>query len=263
MQRQFMADASHELRTPVSVIQTSTEVTLEQPVREDWEYREALTIVNEQSTRLGRMVEDMMSLARADAGGQRPVRRLVYVDEIVAECVRAISVVAATRGIQLAATLESDVSIDGDDGMLRQLVTNLLDNAVRYGMPGGHVTVALTRGAGAVDIAVSDNGPGIPPADRERVFDRFVRLDRARSATSGAGLGLPIARWIAEAHGGTLIVEGNRDGGCTFVARLPLHWTAPAASGAEAMRKTLTTDESGTRHPHQGTDRSASSASSP
>jgi heavy metal sensor kinase len=222
MQRQFMADASHELRTPVSVIQTATEVTLEQPTRADWEYREALTIVNEQSTRLGRMVGDMMVLARADAGGQRPVLRLVYFDEIVAECVRAVSVVAATRQIQLSATLESDVSVNADAGMLRQLVTNLLDNAVRYTPPGGAVTVTVNTDASFATITVSDTGPGIPSADRERVFERFVRLDPARSGTSGAGLGLPIARWIAEQHGGTLIVEPGTAPGCVFIARLPV-----------------------------------------
>jgi signal transduction histidine kinase len=101
MQRQFMADASHELRTPVSVIQTAAEVTLEREAREDWEYRDALTIVNEQSARLGRMVEDMLVLARADAEGSRVTRRALYVDDIVAECVRAVSVVAETRGIRV------------------------------------------------------------------------------------------------------------------------------------------------------------------
>jgi heavy metal sensor kinase len=220
-QRQFMADASHELRTPVSVIQTAAEVTLERQVREDWEYREALTIVNEQSSRLSRMVEDMFVLARADAGGYRLTKRLLYVDEIVAECVRAVSVVAATRDIQLTTALESDVSVNGDDGLLRQLVTNLLDNAVQYTPPGGSVTVSVSSDAGSAAITVSDTGPGIPPADRARVFERFVRLDPARSATSGAGLGLPIARWIAERHEGTLTVEQSTAGGCLFVVRLP------------------------------------------
>jgi two-component system OmpR family sensor kinase len=222
MQRQFMADASHELRTPVSVIQTAAEVTLERPVREDWEYREALTIVNEQSTRLSRMVEDMLVLARADAGGYRLTRRPLYVDEIVAECVRAVSVVAATKDVQLETILQPDVSVNGDDRLLRQLVTNLLDNAVQYTPAGGSVTVAVKSDGASITITVSDTGPGIPPADRERVFERFVRLDPARSAASGAGLGLPIARWIAEQHEGTLTLEQDAAGGCLFVVRLPL-----------------------------------------
>src|SRR4029077_15635457 len=103
-----------------------------------------------------------------------------------------------------------------------QLVTNLLDNAVQYTPPGGSVTVSVDGDADSATITVSDTGSGIPPADRERVFERFVRLDPARSATSGAGLGLPIARWIAEQHEGTLTVEPNAVGGCLFVARLPV-----------------------------------------
>jgi signal transduction histidine kinase len=222
MQRQFMADASHELRTPVSVIQTAAEVTLERQVREDWEYREALTIVNEQSTRLSRMVEDMFVLARADAGGHRLTKRPLYLDEIVAECVRAVSVVAATRDIQLTTVLQADASVNADDGLLRQLVTNLLDNAVQYTPPGGSVTVIVNTDASSANVTVSDTGRGIPLAERERVFERFVRLDPARSATSGAGLGLPIARWIAEQHEGTLTVGSDTAGGCVFIARLPL-----------------------------------------
>jgi two-component system OmpR family sensor kinase len=221
MQRQFMADASHELRTPVSVIQTAAEVTLEQPVREPWEYREALTIVNEQSARLSRMVQDMLVLARADAGGFRLVKRLLYLDEVVAECVRAVSVVAARHDVRVLTSLQPDVSIAADDGLLRQLVTNLLDNAVHHTPPGGSVTVTVVGDATVATITVADTGPGIPPADRERVFERFVRLDPARSATSGAGLGLPIARWIAEEHGGTLALQERPEGGCLFVAHLP------------------------------------------
>ncbi|HEY6359423.1 MAG TPA: HAMP domain-containing sensor histidine kinase, partial [Vicinamibacterales bacterium] len=178
-------------------------------------------IVNDQSTRLGRLVEDMLVLARADAGGYRLIRRPLYLDELVAECVRAVSVVAITRGIQLGTDLQRDVGVDADDRLLRQLVTNLLENGVQYTPPCGSVTVAVRGNAASVTMTVSDTGPGIAPADRERVFERFVRLDPARSATSGAGLGLPIARWIAEQHGGTVTVDQAAAGGCLFVVRLP------------------------------------------
>jgi signal transduction histidine kinase len=110
----------------------------------------------------------------------------------------------------------------GDDGLLRRLTMNLLDNAVQYTPAGGIVTVTLTSDANLATLAFSDTGPGIPVAECERVFERFVRLDPARSEKPGAGLGLPIARWIAEAHGGTLTLEQNDSRGCLFVVRLPL-----------------------------------------
>jgi heavy metal sensor kinase len=222
LQRQFMADASHELRTPVSVIQTAAEVTLQREARESWEYRDALTVISEQSTRLTQMVDDMLVLARADAGAYPLTPSLLYIDEMVAECVRAASVIATPRNVVLVTHLQPDVSMIGDDGLLRRLTMNLLDNAVRYTPAGGTVTVALASDRMFATIAFSDTGPGIPDADRERVFERFVRLDPSRSENSGAGLGLPIARWIAEEHGGTLTIEQNDHGGCRFVARLAL-----------------------------------------
>jgi signal transduction histidine kinase len=218
------------------VIQTAAEVTLERQVREDWEYREALTIVNEQSTRLSRMVEDMLVLARADAGGYRLTVGPLYVDEIVAECVRAVSVLATTREVQVVTAIQPDVLAHADDGLLRRLVTNLLDNAVQYTPPGGSVTVGVQSDAASTTITVSDTGPGIAPADRQRVFERFVRLDPARSATSGAGLGLSIARWIAEQHEGTLTVEQNVVGGCLFVLRLPMKHHPSAAVQTSGSR---------------------------
>ncbi len=222
MQRQFMADASHELRTPVSVIQTATEITLDRDERDVVDYRDALVIIQEQTARLSRTVEDMFLLARADAGGHRLVRRPLYLDEIVAECVKAAAVAASQRQIQLVTRIEPEVAMQGDDGMLRQLVTNVIDNAVRYTPEGGRVTVAVDRDRADAIVSVSDTGPGIAAADRERIFERFVRLDPARSSSSGAGLGLPIARWIAEQHGGTLTLEQSATGGSTFIAHLPL-----------------------------------------
>jgi heavy metal sensor kinase len=221
MQRQFMADASHELRTPVSVIQTATEVTLERE-RRDWEYQDALQIIQEQSARLSRTVEDMLVLARADAGGYRLALAALYLEEIVGECVKAASVLANREHVILVAQLESDVLINADDGLLRQLVTNLIDNAICYTPFGGGVTVKVGKTREFATLAVANTGPGIPVADRERVFERFVRLDPARSSASGAGLGLPIARWIAEQHGGTLTLEQDATGQTVFVARLPL-----------------------------------------
>jgi len=150
------------------------------------------------------------------------VRRLLYADEVVDECVRAVSMVAATRAIGIVTAIQTDVSLYADDHLLRRLVMNLLDNAVQYTPVGGQVTVILKSDATVVTLSVSDTGPGIPAVDRERVFERFVRLDPARTHTTGSGLGLSIARWIAERHDGTLSLENNDSGGCLFTVRLPM-----------------------------------------
>jgi len=219
-QRQFMADASHELRTPVSVVRTAAEVTLSRKDRDEAEYREALTIVGDQSRRLGRLVEDMLVLARADTGGYplRPVD--LYLDEVVAECRRAVDILAAERGVTIHADAWPEIPFRGDEDLLRQLVLNVLQNAVQHTPRGGLVSISISQDREAILIRVTDNGPGISPADQGRIFDRFVQLDPARRET-GTGLGLPIARWIAEAHKGTLVLETSGPNGSTFCASLP------------------------------------------
>ena len=219
-ERQFMADASHELRTPVSVVRTVADVTLSRDHRSEAEYREALTIVGDQSRRLGRLVEDMLVLARADAGGYplRPVD--LYLDEVVADCRRAVEVLAAERGVSIKADTSTDTPFRGDEDLLRRLVLNVLQNALEHTPQGGSVVVEMLKEPGAIKIRIADTGTGIPSADQARVFDRFVQLDPARRG-HGAGLGLPIARWIAEAHGGTLMLESSGPDGSTFCVTLP------------------------------------------
>jgi two-component system OmpR family sensor kinase len=218
-QRQFMADASHELRTPLSVIRTAAEVILSRERREDDEYREALGIVSGQARRAGRLVDDMLVLARADAGGYplRPVD--LYLDELVEECRRAVDLLATARCVTIRSSAASEIAFRGDEDLLRRLVLNILQNAVQHTPTGGCVAIDIHQDPEAVKIRVSDQGPGIPPADRRRIFDRFVQLDATRGA-HGTGLGLPIARWIAEAHHGTLELERSGPGGSTFCVSL-------------------------------------------
>jgi two-component system OmpR family sensor kinase len=215
-QRDFMADASHELRTPVSVIKNAADVTLDRQTRDEDEYREALTIIKEQSRRLTRLVEDMFVLARADADGQRIAMRPIDLSALVADCSRAAAVIAASKQIHLSTRIASTPMVAGNDDLLRRLVMNLLDNALQYTPAGGSVEVIVARTASRVTIAVADTGSGIPLHERERIFERFVRLDTARTASAGAGLGLPIARWIAQRHGGTLAVRERDGGGSVF-----------------------------------------------
>jgi signal transduction histidine kinase len=215
-----MADASHELRTPVSVARVSAEVALSREHRDEGEYREALTIVAGEAQRLSRLVDDMLVLARADAGGYplRPVD--LYLDEVVADCRRAVDVLAVERGVIIRAATSPEIPFRGDEELLRRLVLNVLQNAVQHTPAGGAVAVELLRDPGTVRIRVSDEGAGILPDDQRRIFDRFVQLDAARRGL-GTGLGLPIARWIAEAHSGTLVLEQSGPGGSTFCVQLP------------------------------------------
>jgi signal transduction histidine kinase len=219
-QRQFMADASHELRTPVSVVRATSDVMLSREHRDEAEYREAMTIVGAQARRLGRLVEDMLVLARADAGGYplRPVD--LYLDELVSDCRRAVDVLAIERGVTIRSAGPADIPFRGDEDLLRRLVLNVLQNAVQHTPSGGAVAVDIARDPEAVRIRVTDEGVGIPAGDQQRIFDRFVQLDAARRG-QGTGLGLPIARWIAEAHSGTLVLEHSGPGGSTFCVSLP------------------------------------------
>jgi len=219
-QRQFMADASHELRTPVSVVRSAVDVTLSRERRDEGEYREALTIIGDQSRRLGRLVDDMLVLARADAGGYplRPVD--LYLEEVVDDCRRAVDVLAAERGVAIRWDGVREIPFRGDEDLLHQMVLNVLQNAVQHTPPGGSVAVEMCQDSEAVRIRVTNSGPGIPPADQARIFERFVQLDPARRG-QGAGLGLPIARWIAEAHNGALVLESSGPEGSTFSITLP------------------------------------------
>ena len=225
-QRQFMTDASHELRTPLHVIRTSVEVTLEKSNRDEQEYREALEITNAQVLRLSRIVEDMFLLARADAG-RRPLERIdFYLDELLGETARAANVLAASREVRIVTDITPDSAWRGDEGLMRQMMLNLLDNAIKFTPPGGRVELNLARRTSGYEISVADTGVGIPRAAQDHVFDRFFRANGARSQSqntsgSGAGLGLSIAKWIAEAHEGRLELRHSDPHGSIFVVTLP------------------------------------------
>jgi two-component system OmpR family sensor kinase len=223
-QRQFMADASHELRTPVSVIQSTADVTLAVEGRTDAEYREALTGVGSEARRLGRLVDDMLVLARADAGGYPLRRENVYLNELVVDCRRTVEVLARRRDVTVGTFAHGDVPFFGDESLLRRMILNLLQNAVAYTRAGSAVVVDVSPDDRHAFIRITDQGDGIPETDRERIFDRFVQLDTARRS-AGVGLGLPIARWIAEIHGGRLDLEASGAGGSTFRIVLPLNPT--------------------------------------
>ena len=222
-QRQFMADASHELRTPVTTARTASSVALQQPTRSEGDYRETLAIVEQEMVRLSRIVDDMFTLARADAGSY-PVRRMpMYLDEVVDEVVRALRVVAKTREISISDECLRPAPFTGDEDLVRRLILNLIDNAVRYAPSGTAVRVALDRAVNQYAISVSDDGPGIPAEIQPRIFERFYRVDAARTHAKdgGAGLGLALARWIARVHGGDVTLAASSRLGSTFVITLP------------------------------------------
>jgi len=226
-QRQFMADASHELRTPISVARTAAEVTLESHSATSEDYRESLSVIRQQMSRLTRIVQDMFTLAQADAGVYRLQRGSFYLDELLKECVTAAGILGSRRGVSVALEDVPESLCHGDEGLVRQLVMILLDNAVKYTPPGGTVDIKLERNDREYFIAVADTGIGIPPEAQSLVFRRFYRIDRARSRASaadggsGAGLGLAIGKWIAEVHQGSLELTRSGPTGSIFTARLP------------------------------------------
>lgn len=222
--REFMADASHELRTPLSIIRGEADVALSQD-RDAIEYREALVIIQDEAKRLSRIVDDMLALARADAGERPVVIEEFYLNDLVEDCLRSAQVLALRKGVSLNLNPTKDIAFRGDEDLLRRMLLNLLDNAIKYTPSGGSVFVELLAEAssGGVKIIVRDTGIGVPAEAAAHIFERFYRVDRARSrADGGSGLGLSIAKWVAEAHNGSINLESQPGRGSTFTVTLPL-----------------------------------------
>ncbi|HVZ47857.1 MAG TPA: HAMP domain-containing sensor histidine kinase [Gemmatimonadaceae bacterium] len=230
--RRFMADAAHELRTPVTVLRSRADVALQRP-RGEQELTDTVRVMGSEATRLGRIVDDLMTLARADAG-ERPVeRRRLALDDVVLTAADAARVMADMRGVALDVGSYEEAWVDGDEGLLHQLLMILLDNGIKFTPEGGRVTVAVGVSEGRPTASVRDTGPGIAPADLSRIFERFFRGDvaraRAAGAAGGAGLGLAIAKWIADAHGATIAVQSTPGQGAEFRVAFP---SAPAGGNA-------------------------------
>ena len=223
-QQRFIADASHELRTPLAVLRGETEVALGK-TRSVEEYQESLSLIQDEAERLSRIVEDLFILARQPINTRAALNKeSVSLNDAVRECARAAQVLAFRKGVRLK--LENDspsIALNGDQELIRRMILNLLDNAVKYTPAGGEISLALVRQNGNAEIVVRDNGVGIPTEAQPRVFDRFYRVDKARARTmGGAGLGLSIAQWIVEVHGGAISLASTPGHGSTFTVVLPL-----------------------------------------
>ncbi len=250
--RRFMADAAHELRTPLAIVRSRAEVALQRR-READEYVAALNGIEKDATRIGRIVEDLLMLARADAG-ERPIERArVFLDDVTLDAAEAARLIADRKSIRLEVSDFEEAPIQGDATLLRQLVLILLDNAIKFTAPGGVVHVSVRAPGGAATLSVADSGIGIPADHLPHVFERFFRGDPSRSRparvpgvgtqadavpdgfSEGAGLGLSIARWIADEHGATIAIDSEPGRGTRVVVQFLAEPPLAAAGGAVSL----------------------------
>lgn len=226
-QREFAADASHELRTPLTVIRASVEHLRRNPDRPVADVGDALVDIDAEVAQLTTLVDDLLLLARSDSGAVALDRMPLDLGDVAAEATAALAQPATDAGVRLEVDPEP-AAVTGDPARLRQLVMILVDNAIRHSPRGGAVRVAVRAGPGAATLAVDDAGPGVAPADQERVFDRFWRAPG--SPADGTGLGLAIARWIVDRHDGAISVTRSEAGGARFEVTIP----SAVASSPEA-----------------------------
>jgi len=222
LQRKFLSDASHELRTPVSIIKSYCDITLKRE-RSVEEYRETVEVVEETVTRMSALVGKILDVARLESGAMTFMSEPVDLLRVIKSIYKLISPVADEKGIAVKLHgVEGEWTVAGDEDRLSELFMNLIENGVKYNRQGGTVDITLTGADGGVDVKVEDTGIGIPEDDLERVFGRFFRVDASRGEATGAGLGLSIVKAIVDAHGGTIEVKSELGRGSTFIVHLPV-----------------------------------------
>jgi two-component system, OmpR family, heavy metal sensor histidine kinase CusS len=236
---QFTADASHDLRTPLSLIRTNAELALRRP-RTESEYRATLTRILAASEESAQLIDQLLSLARADAGATQPNLELVPLLPVLQGACRQARLWAQTKGIDFQDSLAAEpLVLYIDASAMERLLLTLLDNAVKYTPAEGTVSVRSYSDEQHAIVEVADSGIGIAESDLPHIFDRFYRADQARSReVPGSGLGLAIARWIADGHKATIEVESSLGNGALFRVRVP---RAGPATPAEAVPKILET----------------------
>jgi heavy metal sensor kinase len=230
--RRFTADASHELRTPLSVIRGIGEVGLAE-TRTPAEYKEVMGSMLEEVDRLTNLVDTLLRLSHGDAGTVRLSREAVDLGQLTRDVTTSLAVLAEERGQHLNLDAVADgVAVSADRLVLREAVTNIVDNAIKYSGRASTITIEVRSDGQRALLTVIDQGPGISPEHRQRIFDRFFRLDEARSRDSGGtGLGLAIAKWAVEVNGGHIAVEGHGREGSVFTIALPVATSAAAVGG--------------------------------
>ena len=218
--RRFMADAAHELRTPITVLRTRAEVALQQP-RDAAHYVSALNGVEAEARRLGGIVDSLLVLARADSGERQIERERFFLDDVAIDAAGAARIVAREKGVEVTVEEFEEAPVIGDPSLIRQLIMILLDNAVKFTDRGGEVRVRVSLRQGVPTFVVEDTGIGIKREELSRVFQRFFRGEIARSRTDGAGLGLSIASWIAREHGADIALTSEPGHGTRVIVTFP------------------------------------------
>ncbi|HOJ77635.1 MAG TPA: ATP-binding protein [Bacillota bacterium] len=220
-QKNFLADASHELRTPLAVIQTNLDVIMGSPEETVASQMDWLTNIKEETEQMAALVASLLFLARADAHQQVLNKRFLYLDQLVSRVADAFQPLADQSQVKIVLDLEENVLCYGDEANLRQMLENLLDNAIRYTPAGGRIQIGLHQIEKKIKLTVADTGTGIGAEHLEKIFDRFYQADKSRSKGK-AGLGLSIVKSIVENHHGTIRVQSESGKGTTFVIQFPL-----------------------------------------
>lgn len=218
---QFSIDVSHELKTPLTILKGETELALRKE-RTNEEYKRSMQSNLEEIDRMSRIIDDLLLLSKAETKDIGMNLEKIDLRDLLADVCMNMKLFGENKGVEIIARELEDIRLVGDELKLRRMITNVVENAIKYGHRGGHVIVSSYKQNGFACVNVEDDGPGISPGDIKYIFDRFYRADRSRKRESGSGLGLSISKWIAEAHKGSIDVQSRPAAGSVFTIKLPM-----------------------------------------